>query len=83
MMLLTLAPLALFFASVEPPSAPDDPPPLVVLVSGDEEYRSEETLPMLASILRRDFGFRTEVLFSLDSEGRVDPERLGQVLQIH
>ena len=64
---------------LEPPPTSDASSPLVVLIAGDEEYRSEETLPMLASILRRDFGFRTEVLFSLDSEGRIDPERLDHL----
>jgi type 1 glutamine amidotransferase len=38
----------------------------IVLVSGDEEYRSEEALPMLASILSKRFGFTCTVLFSLD-----------------
>jgi type 1 glutamine amidotransferase len=51
----------------------------VVLIAGDEEYRSEETLPMLAAILRRDHGYRTRLLFSLDEEGLVDPERLDHI----
>lgn len=38
----------------------------IVLVSGDEEYRSEEALPMLAKILSQRFGFDCTVLFSLD-----------------
>ena len=59
--------------------APAEDPPLVVLIAGDEEYRSEETLPMLASILRRDHGFQTRILFSLDEEGLVDPERLDHI----
>lgn len=46
----------------------------VVLVAGDEEYRSEEALPMLARILAVHHGFRCTVLFSLDPEtGEVDP----------
>lgn len=45
----------------------------VVFLSGDEEYRSEESLPMLAKIVERDFGFDTEVGFSVDQEGFVDP----------
>ena len=45
----------------------------VVLISGDEEYRSEEGLPMLAKILSRRHGFRCTVLFSLDKEGKIDP----------
>ncbi len=38
----------------------------VVLVSGDEEYRSEETLPQLAKILSKRYGFRCTVLFAID-----------------
>ncbi|MEY3251917.1 MAG: hypothetical protein RL227_890, partial [Pseudomonadota bacterium] len=36
----------------------------IVLISGDEEYRSEECLPMLARILSQRHGFKTTVLFS-------------------
>ena len=46
----------------------------VVLVAGDEEYRSEEALPMLARILAEHHGFRCTVLFSTDPEdGTIDP----------
>lgn len=46
----------------------------IVLVSGDEEYRSEEALPMLAKILSQRHGFTCTVLFSLDpEEGFIDP----------
>ena len=38
----------------------------VVLISGDEEYRSEEALPQLAKILSRRHGFETVVLFAQD-----------------
>lgn len=51
----------------------------VVFVTGDEEYRSEESMPMLARILRRNYGFRTTVLFALDDEGFVDPNRLDSI----
>lgn len=47
----------------------------IVLVSGDEEYRSEEALPMLARILSERHGFKTTVLFSQDPEtGEIDPD---------
>ncbi|MFH5834365.1 ThuA domain-containing protein [Halalkalibaculum sp. DA384] len=47
----------------------------IVLVSGDEEYRSEEALPLLAEILAKHHGFKTTVLFAIDPEtGHVDPE---------
>src|SRR5215204_4699734 len=38
----------------------------VVFVSGDEEYRSEEGMPMLAKILAVRHGFKCTVLFSLN-----------------
>src|SRR5947199_2646470 len=46
----------------------------LVLVSGDEEYRSEETLPQLAKILARHHGFKCTVLFAVDpKDGTVNP----------
>jgi hypothetical protein len=46
----------------------------VVLLSGDEEYRSEEAMPMLAKILSQRHGFTCTVLFSLDPDGTINPE---------
>jgi len=40
----------------------------IVLVSGDEEYRSEEALPQLAKILSNHHGFKCTVLFAQDPE---------------
>ncbi len=46
----------------------------IVLVSGDEEYRSEETLPQLAKILAKRHGFKCTVLFAIDpDDGTIDP----------
>ena len=47
----------------------------IVLVSGDEEYRSEEALPMLAKILSKHHGFDCSVLFAQDPAhlGVIDP----------
>ncbi|MFD2256636.1 ThuA domain-containing protein [Luteolibacter algae] len=46
----------------------------IVLLSGDEEYRTEESLPMLAKIFSRRHGFDTSVVFSWDESGRyIDP----------
>ena len=46
----------------------------IVFIAGDEEYRSEESLPMLAKILSQRHGFDCTVLFSLDSTGTyIDP----------
>ncbi|GMQ80424.1 MAG: ThuA domain-containing protein [Planctomycetia bacterium] len=48
----------------------------IVLVSGDEEYRSEEGLPMLGKILAVRHGFRCTVLFSIDpANGIIDPNK--------
>ena len=38
----------------------------IVLISGDEEYRSEQALPQLAKILAGQHGFDCTVLFALD-----------------
>ncbi|MHC5211891.1 MAG: ThuA domain-containing protein [Planctomycetota bacterium] len=52
----------------------------IVLVAGDEEYRSEEALPMLARILAVRHGFRCTVLFSQDVEsGTIDPGARGHI----
>jgi len=46
----------------------------IVFLSGDEEYRSEESLPQLAKILAVRHGFKCTVLFSLDSkDGTINP----------
>ena len=46
----------------------------IVLVSGDEEYRSEEALPQLGKILAKHHGFKCTVLFAVDPEtGLIDP----------
>ena len=47
----------------------------VVLVSGDEEYRSEEALPQLAKILAKRHGFKCTVLFAIGEDGGIDPNR--------
>jgi hypothetical protein len=46
----------------------------VVLLSGDEEYRSEEALPMLGKILSQRHGFKCTVLFSVDPDGTINPK---------
>ena len=55
----------------------------VVLVSGDEEYRSEECLPMLGRLLAG-HGYEAIVLFSQDPEtGEIDPENLSHIPGLH
>ena len=46
----------------------------VVFLSGDEEYRGEEGLPMLAKILSQRHGFKCTVLFSVDPDGTINPK---------
>jgi len=46
----------------------------IVLLSGDEEYRSEEGLPMLAKILSERHGFKCTVLYAINKQtGEIDP----------
>lgn len=46
----------------------------VVLLAGDEEYRSEEGLPMLAKLLSQRHGFKSTVVFPIDPKtGVIDP----------
>ncbi|MEY4815971.1 MAG: hypothetical protein RLZZ162_3044, partial [Verrucomicrobiota bacterium] len=84
MLLRTLALLALLSASLLRAAAPTSlvfTPPAsvkaqgkhVVLLSGDEEYRSEEAMPMLAKILSQRHGFKCTVLFALDPDGTINP----------
>ncbi len=46
----------------------------VVFLSGDEEYRSEEALPMLAKILSQRHGFKCTVLFAVGQDGTINPD---------
>ncbi|MCA9176241.1 MAG: hypothetical protein KDB14_17260 [Planctomycetales bacterium] len=47
----------------------------IVLVAGDEEYRTEETMPMLGKILSQRHGFKCTVVFSYGPDGAeyIDP----------
>lgn len=45
----------------------------VTLIAADQEYRSEQAMPMLARILSEHHGFDCTVLFSVNEEGLVDP----------
>ncbi len=52
----------------------------VVLVAGDDEYRSEEALPMLGRILAERHGFRATVLFPIDPEsGEIKPDHQNNI----
>ncbi len=47
----------------------------IVFISGDEEYRSEEALPQLSKILATHHGFKCTVLFALNPDGTINPDR--------
>ena len=55
--------------------------PRIVLVSGDEEYRSEEALPQLAKILSVKHGFNCTVLFAQDptKPGIINPNYVQNI----
>ena len=45
----------------------------IVLIAADQEYRSEQAMPMLAKILSTHHGFHCTVLFGVNDQGEVDP----------
>ena len=45
----------------------------VVLIAAEQEYRSEQSMPMLAKVLSEHHGFDCTVLFSVNEMGEVDP----------
>jgi len=53
----------------------------IVFVTGDEEYRSEEAMPMLAKILAVRHGFKCTVLFALNpANGTIDPNNSANIV---
>jgi len=55
----------------------------VVLLSGDEEYRSEESLPQIGKILSQKHGFKCVVLFSQDADGTINPNNQTNIPGMH
>lgn len=52
----------------------------IVLVSGDEEYRSEQALPQLGKILAIRQGFKCTVLFAINrKDGTIDPDQRDNI----
>lgn len=46
----------------------------IVFVTGEESYRSEESMPLMARILSQNHGFKCTVLFSIDpKDGTINP----------
>ena len=48
--------------------------PHVVFVTGDDEYRSEITMPMIAAILEKRHRLRTTILYAQDFDGNKRPQ---------
>ncbi len=57
----------------------DKRPPHIVFVIGDEEYRSEESMPMLAKILQRELNAEISLCFPVDSAGYINPNQLDHI----
>ncbi|MSU34107.1 MAG: hypothetical protein EXS36_03165 [Pedosphaera sp.] len=55
----------------------------IVMLSGDEEYRSEEGLPQLGRILSQRHGFKCTVLFSQDPDGTINPNNQTNIPGMH
>lgn len=57
----------------------------IVLIAGDEEYRTEETMPMLGKILSQRHGFKCTVLFSFgpDDANYIDPNNQAGLRELH
>ncbi|MCF7957229.1 MAG: ThuA domain-containing protein [Phycisphaerae bacterium] len=52
----------------------------IVFVAGDEEYRGEESMPMMAKILAQRHGFKCTVLFATHKEtGLIDPMTVDNI----
>lgn len=45
----------------------------MVLIAADQEYRSEQSMPMMAKILSTHHGFDCTVLFGVNDKGEVEP----------
>lgn len=53
-------------------SAQNKVKPRIVFVTGDHEYGSERTMPLLAAALEKNFGMKTTVLWAVNEKGEKD-----------
>lgn len=53
--------------------------PHIVFIMGDEEYRSEESMPMIAKIAKQEFDAEISLCYSVDTAGYIDPNRLDHI----
>jgi len=77
--LIVLAALTLRAAGDDKPKPPPPRQPHVVFVTGDCEYRSEISMPMIAKILEVRHGLRCTVCYALDEKGELKPKFLKNI----
>jgi type 1 glutamine amidotransferase len=77
-LLLLIATLFLLQSCNQEKNVPPPPPKHIVFITGDEEYRSEESMPMLASILEKE-GYKVSVCYALDSLGFIAPDNTRHI----
>ena len=65
------SPLWLTFAGEEGPGKGKH----ILFIAADQEYRSEQAMPMLAKMFAKHHGFDCTVLFSVNDKGEVDPTK--------
>ncbi len=52
----------------------------IVLIAGDEEYRSEESMPQLGKMFSKNYGFKCTVVFAQNPEtGEIDPDNHSNI----
>jgi len=56
-----------------------DEGPHIVFVMGDEEYRSEESMPMIGRILKRELNAQISLCFPVDSLGFINPNQSDNI----
>lgn len=56
--------------------------PHIVFVMGDDEYRSEESMPMLAKILQRELNAKVTLCFPVDSNGYINPNTKDNIINL-
>lgn len=80
-LLFAMTLMATFFGCNNKPASAEQKveSPHIVFVTGDEEYRSEESMPMLARIAARELGAQVSVCYSLDSAGFIDPNNTESI----
>lgn len=56
--------------------------PHIVFVMGDDEYRSEESMPMLAEILKRELNAKVTLCFPVDDNGYINPNTKDNIINL-